>query len=107
MNNSNLPGQLKVPIVVGSGDLLAALRDTTHAHQEELKPQIATMSPEWKMALAAVCTESFESGFREGVAYMEERAANSYSVEVSRSSFCLIFTILHLSNGSVNLIYGV
>jgi hypothetical protein len=38
--------------------------------------------------------------------HTKHKQPNSYSVEVSRSSFCLIFIILHLSNGSVKLIYG-
>jgi hypothetical protein len=51
--------------------------------------------------------------FRDGVVvwlcawkFHKATLANSYSVEVSRSSSCLIFIILNLSNGSVKLIYG-
>jgi hypothetical protein len=57
-------------------DVLVALQDATRDFQEELEPQIITLSVEWRIALTAACTEAFQSGFNKGVAYMENRAPN-------------------------------
>ena len=98
--------ELNPPSAVGCSDLLDRLRIRFKERAEMnrgLEAEFVKNNNYYEAEKCVIRRDIWESAAE---MLEQEKRSNSISVEVPRSSSCLIFTILRLSNSSVKLIYG-